>query len=75
MRKMAKFLNYFFQNVVFKYLKAIFCSNMLALERTHSVVYEYAKKVESYTCSLSLWRVVRGSKLMHLDLIHGLFIT
>jgi hypothetical protein len=27
------------------------------------------------TCSLSLWRVVRGSKLMHLDLIHGLFIT
>ncbi len=26
-------------------------------------------------CSLSLWRVVRGSKLMHLDLIHGLFIT
>jgi hypothetical protein len=28
------------------------------------------------SCSLSLWRVVRGSKLMHLDsLIHGLFIT
>jgi hypothetical protein len=26
-------------------------------------------------CSLSLWRVARGSKLMHLDLIHGLFIT
>ncbi len=27
-------------------------------------------------CSLSLWRVVRGSELMHLDsLIHGLFIT
>jgi hypothetical protein len=26
-------------------------------------------------CSLSLWRVVRGSKLMHLDLIHGLLIT
>jgi hypothetical protein len=27
-------------------------------------------------CSLSLWRVVRGSKLMHLDsLIHGLFTT
>jgi hypothetical protein len=26
-------------------------------------------------CSLSLWRVFRGSKLMHLDLIHGLFIT
>ncbi len=29
-----------------------------------------------HICSLSLWRVVRGSKLMHLDhLIHGLFIT
>jgi hypothetical protein len=27
------------------------------------------------TCSLSLWRVVRGSKLMHLDLMHGLLIT
>jgi hypothetical protein len=26
-------------------------------------------------CSLSLWKVVRGSKLMHLELIHGLFIT
>ncbi len=27
-------------------------------------------------CSLSLWRVVRGSKLMRLDhLIHGLYIT
>jgi hypothetical protein len=27
-------------------------------------------------CSLSLWRVVQRSKLMHLDsLIHGLFIT
>ncbi len=27
-------------------------------------------------CSLSLWRVVQGSKLMHLDsLIHSLFIT
>ncbi len=28
-----------------------------------------------YACLLSLWRVVQGSKLMHLDLIHGLFIT
>ncbi len=26
-------------------------------------------------CSLSLWRVVRGSKHMFLELIHGLFIT
>jgi hypothetical protein len=32
--------------------------------------------LRSHICSLSLWRVVRGSKLMHLDhLIHGLFIT
>ncbi len=29
----------------------------------------------SRNCSLSLWRVVWGSKLMHLHLIHGLFIT
>ncbi len=35
------------------------------------------KKINSFnsSCSLSLWRVVRGSKLMDLDLIHGLFIT
>ncbi len=26
-------------------------------------------------CSLSLWRVARGSNLMRLELIHGLFIT
>ncbi len=30
---------------------------------------------QNFNCSLSLWRVVRGSKLMHLELIHGLFIT
>ncbi len=29
----------------------------------------------SHYCSLSLWRVARGSKLMFLELIHGLFIT
>ncbi len=28
-----------------------------------------------YVCSLSLWRVARGSKHMFLELIHGLFIT
>jgi hypothetical protein len=28
-----------------------------------------------YNCSLSLWRVGRGSKHMFLELIHGLFIT
>jgi hypothetical protein len=34
------------------------------------------KRFKYCRCSLSLWRVVRGSKLMHLDsLIHGLFIT
>jgi hypothetical protein len=27
------------------------------------------------SCSLSLWRVARGSKRMFLELIHGLFIT
>ncbi len=27
------------------------------------------------SCSLSLWRVARGSKHMFLELIHGLFIT
>jgi hypothetical protein len=26
-------------------------------------------------CSLSMWRVARGSKRMFLELIHGLFIT
>jgi hypothetical protein len=30
---------------------------------------------QNSNCSISLWRVVRGSKLMHLELIHGLFIT
>jgi hypothetical protein len=29
----------------------------------------------NHECSLSLWRAVRGSKLMRLELIHGLFIT
>jgi hypothetical protein len=29
----------------------------------------------SMYCSLSLWRVARGSKHMFLELIHGLFIT
>jgi hypothetical protein len=28
-----------------------------------------------HICSLSLWRLARGSKLMRLELIHGLFIT
>ncbi len=41
-----------------------------------SVVRSRFQKLFCDRCSLSLWRVVRGSKLMHLDhLIHGLFIT
>ncbi len=43
------------------------CHGYLTAQRNHN---------KHYTCSLSLWRVVRGRKLMHLDsLIHGLFIT
>jgi hypothetical protein len=33
------------------------------------------KNMNGGTCSLSLWRVGRGSKHMLLELIHGLFIT
>ncbi len=37
---------------------------------------DYPLATFHHYCSLSPWRVVRGSKLMHLDsLIHGLFIT
>jgi hypothetical protein len=32
-------------------------------------------KANGDICSLSLWRVARGSKLMCLELIHGFFIT
>jgi hypothetical protein len=32
-------------------------------------------KIGEGRCSLSLWRVARGSKLMRLELIHGSFIT
>jgi hypothetical protein len=40
------------------------------------LIFYLKKKMFPHCCSLSLWRVVRGSKLMHLDhLIHGLFIT
>ncbi len=34
-----------------------------------------ANIMQDGTCSLSLWRVARGSKHMFLELIHGLFIT
>jgi hypothetical protein len=37
------------------------------------IVFEKIQK-QQY-CSLSLWRVARGSKRMFLELIHGLFIT
>ncbi len=38
-------------------------------------VYTPGDRRTSRVCSLSLWRVARGSKLMRLELIHGLFIT
>jgi hypothetical protein len=45
----------------------------LSLTLTVAAFWRHSVKT---TFSLSLWRVVRGSKLMHLDsLIHGLFIT
>ncbi len=48
--------------------------NDLRPRKEESEVWRQMK--EGSECSLSLWRVVRGSKLMHLDsLIHGLFIT
>jgi hypothetical protein len=48
----------------------------LALNNNHVPVFKLVAASIIYTyCSLSLWRVVWGSKLMHLDLIHGLFIT
>ncbi len=34
-----------------------------------------SKGISNTACSLSLWRVARGSKHMFLELIHGLFIT
>ncbi len=48
--------------------------------RTGPALYIFSllryEHIQCSYCSLSLWRVVRGSKLMHLDhLIHGLFIT
>ncbi len=44
-------------------------------KQTQAVSTSIFTKLVNSKCSLSLWRVVRGSKLMHLDLIHGLFIT
>jgi hypothetical protein len=41
---------------------------------THTFILWICLYIYIY-CLLSLWRVVRGSKLMHLDLTHGLFIT
>jgi hypothetical protein len=35
----------------------------------------YQNEMHRAKCSLSLWRVARGSKHMSLELIHGLFIT
>ncbi len=59
-----------FLEVAFKYIArnqiAMCCENFSSKE---------SRKGQCHECSLSLWRVVRGSKLMHLELIHGLFIT
>jgi hypothetical protein len=46
----------------------------------HNITLSYMVLARDYPklglyCSLSLWRVARGSKLMRLELIHGLFIT
>ncbi len=51
--------------------ESIFSGNNIAQHIVLPLIYI----AQLYNCSLSLWRVVRGSKLMHLDLIHGLFIT
>jgi hypothetical protein len=37
--------------------------------------YVCIQRILGMNCSLSLWRVARGSKHMFLELIHGLFIT
>ncbi len=55
----------------------IFCTTCRYPATIADILHHLLKA--SITCistySLSLWRVVWGSKLMHLDLIHGLFIT
>ncbi len=39
------------------------------------VLYTSPWRLHGTYCLLSLWRAARGSKLMRLELIHGLFIT
>ncbi len=41
----------------------------------HLYFLKHLHKSDIHICSLSLWRVARGSKHMFLELIHGLFIT
>jgi hypothetical protein len=43
--------------------------------KNYMPVNPYKLKIIMCSCSLSLWRVARGSKLMRLELIHGFFIT
>jgi hypothetical protein len=40
-----------------------------------TLLYHQVTKPDWPLCSLPLWRAARGSKLMCLELIHGLFIT
>jgi hypothetical protein len=47
--------------------KVSFCINHMESFKS------YRSTMKQHTCSLSLWRAVRGSKPMHLELIHGLF--
>ncbi len=53
----------------------LFLQSTITVEAEAKSSFMFGEKVQRSTCSLSLWRVVRRSKLMHLDLIHGLFIT
>ncbi len=53
--------------------RPVFCYCSLVDKKIY--IYVLIAYKMGMNCSLSLWRVVRGIKLMHLDLIHGLFIT
>jgi hypothetical protein len=59
------YLSYFLLDTTFKRGRG---ANFLTM------VFDKSASLNS-PCSLSLWRVVRGSKLTHLEIIHDLFIT
>ncbi len=56
-------------DVMYIHVCHVLCSVREVLQEDHCL------KMYSNYCLLSLWRVARGSKLMCLELIHGLFIT